>query len=116
MREFPPLIHRLAKRLQRPFGEGHNRPFGLVQPAGNLRYLFGEDFMRYVADHQGADVWTRWTHTYGSSIPYILPSKWVFGRELDRLIPSSRPERGQAFTLRGEGGAKSELTPKEGRD
>ena len=27
-------------------------------------------------------MWTRWSHLYGSSIPYILPSKKAFGREL----------------------------------
>ncbi|MBW1877130.1 MAG: PD40 domain-containing protein [Deltaproteobacteria bacterium] len=59
-------------------------------PSGNLRYLFGEDFVRYVAEHQGENVWTRWTHIYGSSIPYILPSKWVFGRE---LVPMYRDWR-----------------------
>ncbi|MBT3218648.1 MAG: hypothetical protein HN348_06115, partial [Proteobacteria bacterium] len=53
-------------------------------PAGNLRYLFGQDFIQYVADHQGEQVWTKWVHTYGSSIPYILPSKKVFKK---RLVP-----------------------------
>ncbi|MFT6229585.1 MAG: hypothetical protein ACJAZO_000069, partial [Myxococcota bacterium] len=51
-------------------------------PGGNLRYLYGQDFMQFVADESGEDVWTRWTHTYGSGLPYILPSKKVFGREL----------------------------------
>ncbi len=54
-------------------------------PAGNLRYLFGEDFMRFVAEQTGRDVWTRWTHTYGGHVPYILPVKKVFGRSLLRL-------------------------------
>lgn len=53
-------------------------------PGGNLRYLFGQDFIQYVADHQGADVWTRWVHLYGGHIPYLLPAKKAFGR---RLVP-----------------------------
>ncbi len=53
-------------------------------PGGNLRYLFGQDFIQYVSDHTGRDAWTRWVHIYGGSIPYILPSKKVFGR---RLVP-----------------------------
>lgn len=54
-------------------------------PSGNLRYLFGQDFMQYVADHTGEDAWTRWTHTYGGHIPYLLPTKKVFGRRLQGL-------------------------------
>lgn len=59
-------------------------------PSGNLRYLFGQDFIQYVADHTGRDVWTRWIHQYGSSIPFLLPSKKVFGR---RLVPLYRDWR-----------------------
>lgn len=51
-------------------------------PGGNLRYLFGQDFIQYVADHAGADSWTKFIHHYGSSIPYILPSKKSFGKLL----------------------------------
>jgi len=51
-------------------------------PAGNLRYLFGQDFMQHIADHQGDQVWTKWTHTYGSWVPFWLPSKRVFGQSL----------------------------------
>jgi len=58
--------------------------FQAEPPAGNLRYLFGQDFMEYVSDNQGRDVWTKWTHTYGSWIPYWLPSERVFG---ERLVP-----------------------------
>jgi len=53
-------------------------------PAGNLRYLFGQDFISYIADHTGEDVWTRWVHTYGSGVPFLLPAKRVFGQ---RLVP-----------------------------
>ncbi len=51
-------------------------------PAGNLRYLFGEDFIRYISQQVGEDVWTTWMHQYAGHIPYLLPSKKVFGRTL----------------------------------
>ncbi|MGC6492617.1 MAG: BamA/TamA family outer membrane protein [Myxococcota bacterium] len=54
-------------------------------PAGNLRYLFGQDFIQYISDHAGRDVWTRWVHTYGSHIPYLLPTRKVFGKTLQRF-------------------------------
>ena len=69
--DFPPL--------------GNLDGFQPTPPAGNLRYLFGQDFIQYVADQTGRDVWTRWTHTYGSSVPFLLPSKKVFGRRLQPL-------------------------------
>ncbi|MBX2798585.1 MAG: BamA/TamA family outer membrane protein [Myxococcales bacterium] len=68
--DFPPL--------------GNLDGFQPTPPSGNLRYLFGQDFIQYVSDHAGRDVWTRWTHTYGSSVPFLLPTKKVFGR---RLVP-----------------------------
>ncbi|MCA9567139.1 MAG: hypothetical protein KC656_04825, partial [Myxococcales bacterium] len=46
-------------------------------PSGNLRYLFGQDFMQFVADTTGEDVWTKWVHTYGSWVPFWLPTKRV---------------------------------------
>jgi hypothetical protein len=54
-------------------------------PAGNLRYLFGQDFMQFVADEVGHDVWTKWVHTYGSWVPFWLPTRRVFGRSLRSL-------------------------------
>lgn len=54
-------------------------------PAGNLRYLFGRDFIQFIADRHGEDVWTKWVHAYGSGIPYLLPGKRVFGEPLHRL-------------------------------
>lgn len=51
-------------------------------PAGNLRYLWGQDFIQYVADHTGEDTWTKWVHTYGGWFPFWLPTKRVFGRQL----------------------------------
>ena len=51
-------------------------------PSGNLRYLFGQDFMQYISDQTGEMVWTDWNHTYGGGIPYLLPGKMVFGRPI----------------------------------
>ena len=62
-------------------------------PAGNLRYLFGQDFMQFVADRQGEDVWTKWVHTYGSHVPFLLPSHKVFGETLQRLYGEWRDQR-----------------------
>ena len=54
-------------------------------PAGNLRYLFGQDFMQYISDHYGRDIWTRWIHYYGGSIPYFLPGKAIIGDGFQQL-------------------------------
>ena len=54
-------------------------------PAGNLRYLFGQDFIQHVADNHGHDVWTRWIHYYGGSVPYFLPGKAILGSGFQRL-------------------------------
>ena len=59
---------------------GSNR----TRPRGNLRYLFGQDFIQYVSDRAGERAWTQFIHTYGSSLPFLLPGKKVFGR---RLVP-----------------------------
>lgn len=68
--EFPPL--------------GNMDGYQTDPPAGNLRYLFGQDYMQYVSDRTGRMVWTDWNHVYGEWIPYLLPSKYVFG---ERLVP-----------------------------
>lgn len=59
--------------------------FQAQRPGGSIRYLFGRDFMQHVADHYGEDVWTRWTHTYGASVPYLLPGRFVLGGPLHAL-------------------------------
>ena len=43
-------------------------------PGGNLRYLFGQDFMNYIAMNYGEEVWTHWNHEYGEGIP--VPSSF----------------------------------------
>ena len=77
-------------------------------PAGNLRYLFGQDLISFVADERGANVWTRWIHHYGGSFPYILPGKAIFGESLTRLYRRWRADRlekyaAQAESIREEG-------------
>jgi hypothetical protein len=59
-----------------------------AMPAGQLRYLFGQDFMRHVADTQGEQVWTRFIHRYGGGLPYLLPGRGALGRRLGPLHTS----------------------------
>lgn len=88
-------------------------------PAGNLRYLFGQDFVRYVADAQGRYVWTRWSHVYGSSVPYLLPGRWVLGEPLPRLYQRWRGELdlrygAQAATIAAQGLREGEVVSDPG--
>ena len=53
--------------------------FQVAPPSGNLRYLFGQDFMQWVSQHKGEQVWTDFIHHYGEGIPYLLPGKKSFG-------------------------------------
>lgn len=69
--QFPPL--------------GNLDGFQAAPPSGNLRYLYGQDFQQFIADQQGEQVWTDWMHTYGGWMPYLLPSKRVFGKRLPAL-------------------------------
>lgn len=71
--------------------------FQVAPPGGNLRYLFGDDLIAYVADHHGHDVWTKWAHTYGSSVPYYLPGKMVFGEALPKLYRDWTAQRHADF-------------------
>lgn len=69
-------------------------------PAGNLRYLFGQDFLQHVADHHGEDVWTRWTHAYGRSVPwglFLIPPKRVFGKRIQGLYRDWKTDRKAEF-------------------
>lgn len=69
---------------------GNLSGFQADPPGGNLRYLFGQDFMQHIADRSGERVWTDWVHTYGSSIPYWLPGKKVFGQSFVSLYEDWR--------------------------
>jgi hypothetical protein len=61
-------------------------------PGGNLRYIFGQDFMQFISDRTGTNVWTDWNHVYGGWIPYWLPSHRVFGKSFVRLYREWRAE------------------------
>ena len=82
--EFPPL--------------GNMDGFQNAPPAGNLRYLFGQDFIQYVADNTEPDAWTKFIHIYGGWIPYWLPTKRAFGR---RLVPLYKDWRTHMFERYG---------------
>jgi hypothetical protein len=71
--QFPPL--------------GNMDGFQSAPPGGNLRYLFGQDFIQYIADNTRDEVWTDWVHTYGGWIPFWLPTKRVMGK---RFVPFYR--------------------------
>ncbi|MFT4626852.1 MAG: hypothetical protein ACI8PZ_005532 [Myxococcota bacterium] len=71
-------------------------------PGGNLRYLFGQDFIQHVADTHGEDAWTRWVHIYGSSIPYLLPSKKVFGEGLYAMYRDWRTTLTERYTAQAD--------------
>ncbi len=72
--------------------EDHFPPLGNLDgfqsdpPYGNLRYLFGQDFVDYIADTTGQDKWKEWIHTYGRQVvPYIMPARKVFGQPYREL-------------------------------
>lgn len=77
-------------------------------PSGNLRYVFGQDFIEHVAFHHGEDVWTRWTHLYGGRIPYVLPGKLAFGERFRPMYEHWKADTiaeytAQADAVRAEG-------------
>lgn len=89
-------------------------------PAGNLRYLFGEDFVQFAAEHAAKpapeglgkpDAWTDWIHRYGRSLPFILPAKKTFGESFVKMYFQWKEAlkvryEAQADAIRAEG-----LTP-----
>lgn len=81
----PDMIKRVAT-LNNDFPPlGNLEGFQAKWPRGNLRYLFGQDFMQYISDHYGEKVWTDWNHQYGGGIPYLLPDKTSLGKPLHIL-------------------------------
>ena len=107
--------------------EGHFPPLGNMDgyqtsnPSGNLRYLFGQDFMNYIAEQTHEQVWTEWNHTYGGGIPYWLPSKQVFGQRFPELYQdwkSSLEDRyaKQVQAITKQGLSEYTLLSEEGRN
>jgi len=82
--------------------------FQVAPPAGNLRYLFGQDFQQYVAEHKGQHVWTDFIHHYGGGVPYFLPGKKSFGEPIKALYKDWRRDtiaryEAQAAAIRAQG-------------
>ncbi|MCA9490314.1 MAG: PD40 domain-containing protein [Myxococcales bacterium] len=107
---YPDMIKRTAV-LEDAFPRlGNLDGFQPQLPSGNLRYLFGQDFIQYVADHAGRDVWTTWAHTYGAwwTPGVLMPTKRVFGKSLqswyeDWKVASFEEYEAQAARVRAEG-------------
>ncbi|MEQ1567246.1 MAG: hypothetical protein ABMA64_16515 [Myxococcota bacterium] len=92
--EFPPI--------------GNLDGFQPSPPSGNLRYLWGQDFISYLTDQKGPQVFTDWVHTYGGWVPFWLPTKRVFGQSLHSLYQGWKAEsyaryEAQAAAIRAEG-------------
>ncbi len=82
--------------------------FQVAPPSGNLRYLFGQDFMQWVAEHEGQQVWTDFIHTYGGGIPYLLPGKKALHAPIKAHYKAWRRDtiaryEAQAAAIRAEG-------------
>jgi hypothetical protein len=84
--------------------EGHFPPLGNLEgfqsdpPYGNLRYLFGQDFIQYIAEQQGHDTWREWIHGYGRWIvPYWLPAKRIHGESYRSLYKGWRAEAEERY-------------------
>ncbi len=69
--QFPPL--------------GNMDGFQVLPPGGNLRYLFGQDFIQFIADRAGSEKWTEWLQRYGASVPYLMPARKIFGESFVSL-------------------------------
>jgi hypothetical protein len=64
---------------------GNMDGYQVLPPGGNLRYLFGQDLIQFIADRSGAEKWTEWVQRYGASVPYLLPAKKIFGQSFVSL-------------------------------
>lgn len=80
-------------------------------PGGNLRYLFGQDFIQYIADRTGRDVWTDWVHGYGRGIPYLLPGRRIFGMPIQRLYREWRDAMTERYQAQAAEIEAQGLTP-----
>ncbi len=84
--------------------EGHFPPLGNLDgfqsdpPYGNLRYLFGQDFVQYIAERSGHETWREWIHGYGRWIvPYWLPARRIHGASYRALYTDWRAEVEQRY-------------------
>ncbi len=82
-----------------------------LPPAGNLRYLFGQDFIQYIADNSSPQAWTDYVHRYGRSIPYFLPAKKSFGKSFVALYRDWRAELHRRYTAQAAEITANGLTP-----
>ncbi len=90
---------------------GNMDGYQVLPPGGNLRYLFGQDFIQFISDRTGDEKWTEWIKRYGASVPYLLPAKKVFGESFVTLYREWKASfekryRAQAARIEAEG-----LTP-----
>lgn len=96
---------------------GNMDGYQVLPPGGNLRYIFGQDFIQFIADRTGSEKWTEWVQRYGASVPYLLPSRKIFGRSFVSLYREWRAAfearyRAQAARIESEGLTSFEtLTP-----
>lgn len=81
-----------------------------LPPGGNLRYLFGQDFIQFVADTRGEDKWTEWVHNYGRSIPFLLPARRTFGATFQRMYREWRDELERRYAAQAAAVAQEGLT------
>ena len=90
----PDMIKRVAV-LENDFPRlGNLDGFQAKWPSGNLRYLFGQDLMQFIANNYGENVWTDWNHIYGGGIPYVLPEKTALSKPIHKLY-----EEWKTFTI-----------------
>ncbi len=95
--------------LEQPFPRlGNLDGFQMAPPSGNLRYLFGQDFLQWVAEQKGQQVWTDFIHTYGGGIPFLLPGRAVFDERISHLYRQWRADmiaryEAQAADIRAKG-------------
>ncbi len=86
--------------------------YQVAPPAGNLRYLFGQDFQAYVAETYGDDTWTRFVHQYGRWVlPWVLPGKRTFGKGLPPLYREWRDAMSARYTAQAAELEAEGLTP-----
>ncbi len=85
--------------------EDHFPPLGNLDgfqadpPSGNLRYLFGQDFLDFIARETGRDKIRDWVHVYGGWLPYWLPARRVFGKSFKKLYREWRADMEQRYQV-----------------